>query len=141
MKTVPGTYLCAFLMPCRADSLSCGMLLAVAWRNARVRELILSHAALLRGVLFVLFLGVGGLLWWLVHPINAVTVTIGYTWLAFFYSALLLTVVSQSRGCRHALALSRMARWHLLLRLPPPRRLQLFCPRYLPSRRAAALQS
>ena len=39
----PGTYLCAFLMPCRADSLSCGMLLAVAWRDARFREFIRIH--------------------------------------------------------------------------------------------------
>jgi len=94
----PGTYLCAYLMPCRADSLSCGMLLAVAWRDARFREFIRGHAALLQRVLFAGFLGVGGLLWWLVHPINAVTVTIGYTWLALFYSVLLLTVVSQPAG-------------------------------------------
>jgi peptidoglycan/LPS O-acetylase OafA/YrhL len=50
-----------------------------------------------------------GLLWWLVHPINAVTVTIGYTWLSFFYSALLLTVVSQSRGW-----LAAVMRWRFL---------------------------
>jgi peptidoglycan/LPS O-acetylase OafA/YrhL len=74
----PGAYLCSYLMPCRADSLSCGMLLAVAWRDARFREFLRTHAALLQRVLLVLFLGVGGLLWWLVHPINAVTVTIGY---------------------------------------------------------------
>jgi peptidoglycan/LPS O-acetylase OafA/YrhL len=94
----PGTYLCSFLMPCRADSLSCGMLLAVVWRDARFREYIRGHAALLEGMLVVLFLGVGGLLWWLVHPINVVTVTIGVTWLAFFYSALLLAVISNSGG-------------------------------------------
>jgi len=85
----------AFLMPCRADALSCGVLLAIAWRDARVREWVLGHAALLKRALVVLVLGVGGLLWWLVHPINTVTVTIGYTWLALFYSALLLAVVSQ----------------------------------------------
>lgn len=107
----PETYLCAFLMPCRADSLSCGMLLAVAWRDARAREFIRSHAALLRRVFFVLFLGVGGLLWWLVHSINVVTVTIGYSWLAFFYSALLLTVVSQSGGWLAALMRWRFLGW------------------------------
>jgi peptidoglycan/LPS O-acetylase OafA/YrhL len=108
----PGTYLCAYLMPCRADSLSCGILLAVAWRNASFRELLRAHAALLQRVLFVLFLGVGGLLWWLVHPINVVTVTIGYTWLALFYSALLLTAVSQPAGW-----LAAAARWRFLGRL------------------------
>jgi peptidoglycan/LPS O-acetylase OafA/YrhL len=107
----PGTYLCAYLMPCRADSLSCGILLAVAWRDARFREFIRSHATLLHRVLIVLFLGVGGLLWWLVHPINVVTVTVGYSWLALFYSALLLTVVSQSRALLTALMRSRFLGW------------------------------
>jgi len=107
----PGTYLCAYLMPCRADTLSCGMLLAVAWRDARFREFLSTHAALLQRVLFVLFLGVGGLLWWLVHPVNAVTVTIGYTWLALFYSALLLTVVAQPGGWVAAAARWRFLGW------------------------------
>jgi peptidoglycan/LPS O-acetylase OafA/YrhL len=105
----PGTYLCAFLMPCRADALSCGMLLVVAWREARIREWIRGHAVLLQRALFVAFLGVGALLWWLVHPINAVTVTIGYTWLAMFYSVLLLTVVSQP-----AQWLAAIMRWRFL---------------------------
>jgi peptidoglycan/LPS O-acetylase OafA/YrhL len=105
----PGTYLCAYLMPCRADSLSCGMLLAVAWRDDRFREFIRARSAFLQRVLFVLFLGVGGLLWWLVHPINAVTVTIGYTWLALFYSTILLAAVSQSGGW-----LATAMRWRFL---------------------------
>lgn len=105
----PGTYLCAYLMPCRADALSCGILLAVAWRDARVREWLRTHAALLRRVLVAASFGVGVLLWWLAHPINAVTVTIGYTWLALFYSALLLTVVSQPEGW-----LAAVMRWRFL---------------------------
>jgi peptidoglycan/LPS O-acetylase OafA/YrhL len=107
----PGTYLCAFLMPCRADALSCGMLLAVGWRDARFRELIRSHPAELQGILVVLFLGVGGLLWWLVHPINVVTVTVGYTWLALFYSALLLTVVSNTGGLLAGVMRLRFLGW------------------------------
>ena len=94
----PQTYLCAYLMPCRADSLSCGMLLAIAWRDTRFREFVRTRAALVQRVLLVLFLGAGGLLWWLVHPINVVTITIGYTWLTLFYSALLLSVVSNTSG-------------------------------------------
>ena len=94
----PGTLLCAFLMPCRADALAWGMLLAAGWREARFREYVRKNAAKLKGVLAGSFLGVGALLWWLVHPTNVVTVTIGYSWLAIFYSALLLTVVSQPGG-------------------------------------------
>jgi peptidoglycan/LPS O-acetylase OafA/YrhL len=52
----------------------------------------------LRRALLILLLGVGALLWWLVHPLNVVTVTIGYTWFAMLYSVLLLTVLSDSRG-------------------------------------------
>src|SRR5258708_5659608 len=104
-----GSVAAVFLMPCRADALSCGMLLAVAWRDARFREFIRSHAVLPRRTLLVLFLGVGGLLWWLVHPINVVTVTFGYTWLALFYSALMLTVVSQTGGW-----LAAAMRWRFL---------------------------
>ena len=104
-----GSVAAMFLMPCRADSLSCGMLLAMAWRDARFRELLRGRTALLQRLLFVLFLGVGGLLWWLVHPVNAVTVTIGLTWLALFYSALLLTVISQTGGW-----LAAVTRWRFL---------------------------
>lgn len=105
----PGTYLSVFLMPCRADSLSCGMLLAVAWRHARFREFIRTRAKLLHALLLFLFLGVGGLLWWLVHPLNIITVTIGFSWLAFFYTALLLAVISQPAG-----RLAGLARWRFL---------------------------
>jgi peptidoglycan/LPS O-acetylase OafA/YrhL len=105
----PGTYLAAFLMPCRADALSWGILLALAWRDERIREWIHGHAALLQRALFIGFLGVGALLWWLVHPINLVTVTIGYSWFALVYSALLLTAVSQPTGW-----IAAVMRWRFL---------------------------
>ena len=51
-------------------------------------------------------LGVAVQLWWLVRPLNLVTVTIGYTSLAFLYVSLLLLVFSQTssiaaRVCRY----------------------------------------
>jgi len=107
----PGTYLCAFLMPCRADSLSCGILLALCWRHAGFREYVVGHRGLLRSVLLVLFLGVGGLFWWLVHPLNVVTVTIGFSWLALFYSAMLLTVVADKGSWLAALMRLRFLGW------------------------------
>ena len=104
-----GSVAAVFLMPCRADALSCGILLALAFRDARFLEFFRHHSTYLHRILFVLFLGIGGLLWWLVHPMNTVTVTIGFTWLAFFYSALLLTVVSQPAGW-----LAVVTRWRFL---------------------------
>ena len=45
----------------------------------------------------VCLVGVAVLLWWLLHPINVVAATIGYTWLALFFSCLLIFVLSQTR--------------------------------------------
>lgn len=107
----PGTYFCAYLMPCRADALSCGMLLAVAWRQHWVRELLRKHAAVLRRIFVFLLLGVATLLWWLAHPINLVTVTIGFSWLALFYGTLLLTLVSQPNSGIAAIMRWKPLRW------------------------------
>jgi peptidoglycan/LPS O-acetylase OafA/YrhL len=107
----PESYLAAFLMPCRADSLSCGMLLAIAWRDARFREFIHSHTERLQRIFSVLLLGVGTLLWWLAHPINTITVTIGYTWLALFYSVLILVVISNTGGRLAAVMRKRFLGW------------------------------
>lgn len=94
----PGTYLSTFLMPCRADALAWGMLLAVGWRRASFREFVSRNRARLSGALLILFAGVGALLWWLARPLSGVTVTIGFSWLAVFYSALVLTVISKPEG-------------------------------------------
>jgi peptidoglycan/LPS O-acetylase OafA/YrhL len=105
----PGTYFASFLMPCRADALAWGMLLALAWRDERFRQRITSSGGFLRLIFVALLLGAGALLWWLSHPVNIVTVTIGYSWLAILYSAALLTAVSQ----RDSL-LARCMRWKWL---------------------------
>jgi len=65
----------------------------------------------LRRALLILLIGVGALLWWLVHPVNVVTVTIGYTWFALLYSVLLLTVISDSGGRIAAVMRLRSLGW------------------------------
>jgi peptidoglycan/LPS O-acetylase OafA/YrhL len=107
-----GHYAAVFAMPCRADALACGILLALAWRRPGLRSFLDAHRLLMRRLLLAMFLGVGLLLWWLVHPVNAVTVTIGYTWLALFYSCLLLVVLSQTGGW-----IASVMRWPALVRL------------------------
>lgn len=89
-----------------------GILLALAWRDRRFRTLLQSRASLLRKFLLLFLAGVAVLLWWLVHPLNIVTVTIGYTWLALLFSLLLLLVISQTSG-----VLASIMRWPLLRRL------------------------
>jgi peptidoglycan/LPS O-acetylase OafA/YrhL len=105
----PGTYTSTMLMPCRADTLAMGMLLAIAWRAAWFRAFLVERRVLLQDVLLVLTLGVGGLLWWFAHPLSFVTVIIGYTWLAFFYGCLLLVVLSQTQGW-----IAGVMRWKIL---------------------------
>ena len=85
-------------MPCRADALAWGILLAVAWRQPSFRTFLASHSTLLSRTVLCLFLGVAALSWWLARPPGTVTLTIGITWLAAFYSCLVLLVLSRSGG-------------------------------------------
>jgi peptidoglycan/LPS O-acetylase OafA/YrhL len=105
-----GVYIAVFSMPCRADALAWGMLLAVGWRESWFREYVSRNSANLRRALLTLLFGAGVLLWWLVHPTNRVTVLIGFSWLAILYSGLLLTVVSGSAGW-----FAKMMRWKFLV--------------------------
>jgi len=91
----PGTLAANFSMPCRADGLAWGILLAAAWRQEWFAALLEKHFLVVRWAVLGLFLGVCGLLWWLAHPVSTVTVTIGYSWLALFYGGLMILVLSQ----------------------------------------------
>ena len=104
-----GSYIAVFAMPCRADALACGMLLAVAWREDRFRAFLAEHTTLLRRILLALSFLVAALLWWLAHPVSVVTVTIGYGSLAAFYSCLLLFVLSQKQSW-----VAGVMRWKIL---------------------------
>lgn len=95
---LPGTTAAAFLTPCRADGLAWGILLAAAWRQKWFGAWLKTHASVLQGTVLGLLAGVCALLWWLSHPSNRVTVTIGYSWLAIFYSGLMVLVLSQTGG-------------------------------------------
>jgi peptidoglycan/LPS O-acetylase OafA/YrhL len=80
-------------MPCRADALAWGILLAVAWRQPSFRNFLANRGSVLSRTVLFLFLGVVALSWWLAHPPALVTLTIGMSWLAVFYTCLLLLVL------------------------------------------------
>lgn len=87
-----------FAMPCRADALSLGILAAIAWRSNMVRSFFQRNPGFLQRTTVYLAVCIVGLLWWLVRPPNVVTVTAGYSFLAFFYVSLLLLVLSQTNS-------------------------------------------
>jgi peptidoglycan/LPS O-acetylase OafA/YrhL len=99
-------------MPCRADALAWGILLAAGWRQPAFRAFLEGHRLLAKRVLLFLFLGIAALLWWLARPAGVLTLTVGMSWLAVFYSCLLLVVLSQTEG-----RLAGAMRWPLLRRL------------------------
>jgi len=91
-------YLPQFAMPCRADALALGILAAVAWRDARFREWLKEHPAVLQRTFAYLLVVLAGMMWWLGRPNGLVTYTAGYSVLGIFYTCFLLLVMSQSDG-------------------------------------------
>jgi peptidoglycan/LPS O-acetylase OafA/YrhL len=99
-----GPWLAYRLMPCRADSLAIGMLAAVLWSNAKGREWLADHAALLYGLFGVLFAGVAFLWRWHSDPLLLLTRTVGYTWLAAFFAVTMLLGISRPASAVAVLA-------------------------------------
>jgi len=94
------------LMPCRADSLAIGMLLAYAWRSERIRKEILRKPVRLYLLFIALLAGVFVIWWRYPTPEDAVTQTIGYSVIALFYAALLLIAIGLPSG-----PVAKFTRW------------------------------
>jgi peptidoglycan/LPS O-acetylase OafA/YrhL len=91
-------WLVSVLMPCRADSLAMGMLAAVFWRRDRFREWLSDHCGTLYALLAVLFAGVVALWKWSPQSQTRGMESIGFTWLAAFYIAILLLALARREG-------------------------------------------
>jgi peptidoglycan/LPS O-acetylase OafA/YrhL len=84
------------LMPCRADALSLGMLTAWLTRSASGWNFVLSHRRALKITAAGLFAGVVGLSLRETGFLAPLMVTVGYSWLALFYTSVLLVTISGS---------------------------------------------
>jgi peptidoglycan/LPS O-acetylase OafA/YrhL len=104
-----GSYVAVLAMPCRADALAFGMLVAVGWRTVWFRAFLETNRLLMQRVLLGLTLGVAALLWWLAHPVSVVTALIGYTWLAAFFSCIMVVALSRTHGW-----IAGVLRWRML---------------------------
>jgi peptidoglycan/LPS O-acetylase OafA/YrhL len=107
-----GLSMAYILTPCRADALAWGILLAIAWRSQDFRAYLETHRAQLRFILLFLFIGVFVLIPWFARPFGLVTLTIGLSWLAVFYSCLLLVTLSQTQSW-----IAGVTRWQSLREL------------------------
>jgi peptidoglycan/LPS O-acetylase OafA/YrhL len=104
-------YLC---LPMRGDALLLGVLAAYALRHDRARQWIFSHAKALVGALAVLGAGLALLNAWrqeLTLIGTAGMSIIGYTWIAAFYTCLLVLVVTQTQGALARLFRTGALRW------------------------------
>jgi len=80
-------------MPCRADALSLGVLSAWLARSPRGWSFLLAHARELKWVASIFFAGTIVMTPW-GEPVHGAMATFGYTWLALFYTSILLIAVS-----------------------------------------------
>jgi peptidoglycan/LPS O-acetylase OafA/YrhL len=86
------------LMPCRADSLAIGILLAYAWRSDAIRGRILGKPGQLYLAFAVLSAGMVGIWWRYPNPNDPVTQSIGYSVIALFYAVLLIISIGLPSG-------------------------------------------
>jgi peptidoglycan/LPS O-acetylase OafA/YrhL len=86
------------LMPCRADSLAAGMLAAALWRDRTAREWLSARGQILYSALVTLLAGSAALWVWAPQSSTFVMQSVGYTWVALLYVAILLVVLTRPRG-------------------------------------------
>jgi peptidoglycan/LPS O-acetylase OafA/YrhL len=97
--TLPhGDFACYVLMPCRADALCLGVLAAMLVRNQRGWNLLMTKRNLLYGITAALFAGVAFMTYAGYSQFSLPMTTLGYSWLALFYTCCLLIAVSTSAG-------------------------------------------
>jgi len=86
------------LMPTRADALCLGVLAALLVRNEVFWNRLQSNRRTLWSVTGVFFLGVACMTWQGYDALSFAMTTWGFSWLATFYTCILLIAVSSSRG-------------------------------------------
>lgn len=79
------------LLPCRTDALGCGLMVALAMGNERIWSAIRDHRKYVLAAFVVLSVG---LVKWTLFDSWTMTKMIGFTWIAAFYTCLLLLVLS-----------------------------------------------
>jgi peptidoglycan/LPS O-acetylase OafA/YrhL len=85
-------------MPCRADSLAFGVLAAILWRDGSIRRWYSSHPLLFQTSLAILGLAIPVFIKWMFVPYTLPMGVFGYSWLALFFTGLLLLCLLEPNG-------------------------------------------
>lgn len=86
------------LMPCRADALGIGILAALIWRDANLRQWLSTHGKLLYGSMALFLAGFVALGKWSPADDSIQMQSVGYTWIALFYVLVVLVALVRPSG-------------------------------------------
>jgi len=101
-------YMTSYILPFhRVDSLMFGLLLALAWRSDDIKEFLKKHTAVFKWTCFIFFIG-AAYLTYLQKPCgDAFT----HSWLALFYSNVLLLALFSDPIARWSIFKNRILEW------------------------------
>jgi peptidoglycan/LPS O-acetylase OafA/YrhL len=96
------------LMPCRADALAIGILMALLWRNRTFRAWLGDHGYFLYALTGVFLVGFA-ILGALSPSLDSLPMqSVGYTWIAIFYALVMILAMTRSAG---PIAVIARTRW------------------------------
>jgi peptidoglycan/LPS O-acetylase OafA/YrhL len=108
----PRNWVAAFvLMPCRADALLFGVLAAILLRKEDLRELFRRNTRHFAIVFVVLVAGIAFLTLRFYSAASPLMQRIGYTWIALFYSTVLVFVLTHPDNLLSTIFRSAALRW------------------------------
>src|SRR5271155_835486 len=85
-------------MPCRADSLAMGMLVALLWREGRIQARYAAHRSSFYVLLAILASPIPFCIKWFFSPYLFWMGFIGYSWLALLFACLLALSLLEPHG-------------------------------------------
>jgi peptidoglycan/LPS O-acetylase OafA/YrhL len=99
-------------MPCRADELALGIIVAVLWANPQSRIRLQQRLSISYAGLFSCAVALIAMFYWIMKPDSFVTATVARTVIGFFFVFLLLITLTDKDGL-----LGRIFRWRPLREL------------------------
>jgi peptidoglycan/LPS O-acetylase OafA/YrhL len=102
------SYITSYILPFhRADSLMFGLLLALAWRSEDIKEFLKKYNLVLKWTCFIFFIGAAYLTYQQKHFGDNFT----HSWLAFFYSNVILLALLSDPIARWSIFKNRVLEW------------------------------